>query len=84
MASRRPFQVNINKKQKTCRIMDFIVLVDNGEETKENEKRDKYLDLMLYTHNTNISRNIIKHNDDFNERTNTLLYENIALTLYSR
>ena len=29
-------------------------------------------------------RNIIKHNDDFNERTNTLLYKNIPLTLYSR
>ena len=29
-------------------------------------------------------RNIIKHNDDFNERTNTLLYKNISLTLYSR
>ena len=25
-----------------------------------------------------------KHNDDFNERTNTLLYKNIPLTLYSR
>ena len=26
----------------------------------------------------------VKHNDDFNERTNTLLYKNIPLTLYSR
>ena len=26
---------------------------------------------------------IIKHNDDFNEQTNTLLYKNISLTLYS-
>ena len=25
-----------------------------------------------------------KHNDDFNKRTNTLLYKNIPLTLYSR
>ena len=30
-------------------------------------------------------QNIIKqNNDDFNERTNTLLYKNISLTLYSR
>ena len=29
-------------------------------------------------------RNIIKHNDDFNERANTLLSKNISLTLYSR
>ena len=29
-------------------------------------------------------RNIINHNDDFNERTNTLLYKNISPTLYSR
>ena len=28
-------------------------------------------------------RNMIKHNDDFNERLNTL-YKNISLTLYSR
>ena len=28
-------------------------------------------------------RNIIKYNDDFNEWTNTLLYKNISLTLYS-
>ena len=27
-------------------------------------------------------RNIIKHNDDLNERTNTLLFKNISLTLY--
>ena len=32
---------------------------------------------MLYTHNHS-------HNNDFNERTNTLLYKNISLTLYSR
>ena len=29
-------------------------------------------------------RNIVNNNDDFNERTNTLLYKNISLTLYSR
>ena len=33
---------------------------------------------------TNIRGNIINDTDDFNERTNTLLYKNITLTLYSR
>ena len=28
-------------------------------------------------------RNIIEHNDELHERTNTLLYKNISLTLYS-
>ena len=40
---------------------------------------------MLYTNiHADVSRNIIKHNDDFNERTITLLYKNIPLTLYSK
>ena len=40
---------------------------------------------MLYTHiHADVSRDIIKHNDDFNERTNTLLYKNILLTFYSK
>ena len=39
--------------------------------------------LNTYTY-TNISGNIVNNNDDFNERTNTLLYKNISLTLYSR
>ena len=40
----------------------------------------------IHLHNTytNISGNIVNNNDDFNERTNTLLYKNIPLTLYSR
>ena len=33
---------------------------------------------------TNIYGNIVNNNDDFNERTNTLLYKNISLTLYAR
>ena len=37
---------------------------------------------LIYIHN--ICGNIVKNNDGFNERTNTLLYENISLTLYSR
>ena len=39
--------------------------------------------IQLYYAYTNIHRNIINCNDDFNKRTNTL-YKNISLTLYSR
>ena len=45
---------------------------------------------LLYSHihihyrYTNICGNIVNNNDDFNEQTNTLLYKNITLTLYSR
>ena len=48
---------------------------------------------VLYIHNTaarihitytNISGNIVNNHDNFNERTNTLLYKNIPLTLYSK
>ena len=40
---------------------------------------------LLYTHiNAYVNRDIIEHNDDFNERTNSLLYKNIPLSLYSR
>ena len=38
----------------------------------------------LHSTYTNISGNIVNNNDDFNERTNTLLYKNISLKLYSR
>ena len=36
----------INKKKRTCRIVDFIVPTDHEEKIKENEKRNKYLDLV--------------------------------------
>ena len=44
--------------------------------------------VILHAHNTytyiNICGNIVNNNDDFNERTNTLLYKNIPFTLYSQ
>ena len=49
-----------------------------------------YTPMLLYTnnhmHNTNISGNIVNNNirTSMNEWTNTLLYKNIPLTLYSR
>ena len=38
----------------------------------------------MHIHNMNISGNIVNNNDDFNERTDTLLYKNISLKLYSQ
>ena len=33
------------KEKRSCRTVDFAVLVDHRVKLKENEKRDKYLDL---------------------------------------
>ena len=49
IATRLPDLVIGKKKRKkkkwTCRIVDFAALVDHSVKIKENEKRDKYLDL---------------------------------------
>ena len=44
VSARRPDQVIINKTR-ACRIVDFAVSADYGVKLKENEKKDKYLDL---------------------------------------
>ena len=51
ISARRQDLIIINKKQKiikikrTCKIVDFAVLADNGIKLKESEKKDKYLDV---------------------------------------
>ena len=47
ISTRRPDFILIKKKRKkrTCRIVDFAVLVDPRVKLKELEKRDTYLDL---------------------------------------
>ena len=45
ISARRPDLVIINKKKGTCRIVDFAVPGDHRVKMKENEKKDKYLDL---------------------------------------
>ena len=35
----------INKKKRTCKIVDFAVPADHRVKLKESEKKDKYLDL---------------------------------------
>ena len=43
--SRRPDLIIMNKKKRTCKIVDFAVPADPRIKPKECEKKDKYLDL---------------------------------------
>ena len=43
--ARRPNLIIINKKKRTCKIVDFAVQADHRIKLKECEKKDKYLDL---------------------------------------
>ena len=45
ISARRPDLIIINNKERTCRIVEFAVWADHRVKLKENEKRDKYLDL---------------------------------------
>ena len=45
ISARRQDLMIINKKKRTCRIVDFAVPADHKVKLKECEKRDKYLDL---------------------------------------
>ena len=43
--ARRPDLIIINKKKRTCKIVDFAVSADHRIKLKECEKWDNYLDL---------------------------------------
>ena len=45
ISARRPDLIIINKKKRSCKIVDFAVPADHRIKLKECEKRDKYLDL---------------------------------------
>ena len=45
ISARRRNLIIINKKKRTCKIVDFAVPADNRIKVKECEKKDKYLDL---------------------------------------
>ena len=45
ISARRPDLIIINKKKRTCKIVDFAVPADNRIKLKELEEKDKYLDL---------------------------------------
>ena len=45
ISARRPDLIIINKKKRTCKIVDFTVPVDYRIKLKESEKKEKYLNL---------------------------------------
>ena len=45
ISARQPDLIIINKKKRTCRIVDFAVPADHRIKLKESEKKDKYLNL---------------------------------------
>ena len=45
ISARRPDLIIINKKKRTCKIVDFAVSADHKIKLKKCEKKDKYLDL---------------------------------------
>ena len=45
ISARRPDLIIINKKKRTCKIVDFAVPADHRIKLKECEKEDKYLNL---------------------------------------
>ena len=44
ISARRPDLIIINRKKRTCKIVDFAVPADHTIKLKECEKKDKYLD----------------------------------------
>ena len=45
ISARWPDLVIVNKKKRTCQIVDFSILADHRVKIKENKKRDRYVDL---------------------------------------
>ena len=45
ISARRPHLIIINKRKRTCKIVDFAVPAEHSVKLKECEKKDKYLDL---------------------------------------
>ena len=45
ISARRPDLIMINKKERTCKIEDFVVLADRRVKLKECKKKDDYLGL---------------------------------------
>ena len=56
--ARRPDLIIINKKKRTCKIVDFAVTADHRIKLKECEKKDKYLHIAREVENT------MEHADD--------------------
>ena len=60
ISARKPVLIIINKKEITCRIVDFTVPWHHEVNLKECEKKDKYLDLAR-----ELKKNVEHENDDY-------------------
>ena len=59
ISARQPDLIIINKKKRTCRIVDFAAPANHIVKLKEGEKKDKYLDLARELKNWNIEVMVI-------------------------
>ena len=71
ISARRPDLIVINKKKRTCKIVDFAVLAGHRIKLKESEKKNKYLDLARELNK------LWKHEaDDYTNHDWCILYSN--------
>ena len=59
ISNRRPGLVIINRKKRTCQIVNLAILADNGVKIKESKKRDKYRDI-----SRELKKTTIEHEGD--------------------
>ena len=69
--ARRPDLIIINKKKRTCKIVDFTVLAYHRIKLKEREKKDKYLDLAR-----ELKKTMEHYGDDYTNRDWCIWYSN--------
>ena len=62
--ARTPDLIIINKKIRTCKIVDFAVPADHRIKLKECEKKDKYFDLVIGAFGT-VTKGLLKGLEDF-------------------
>ena len=72
ISARRPDLIIINKKESTCRIVDFAVPADHRVKLKECKKRDKYLN--CYDRLLRVNKWITQHGD-------MMCYTNVSKSL---
>ena len=62
ISARRPDLIIINKKERTCKIVDFAVPADHRIKLKECKKKDKYFDLA-----TEMKKTVEHEGDDYTD-----------------
>ena len=72
ISARRPDLIIVNKKKRTCKIVDFAVPADHRIKLKECEKKDKYLDLARELKNKTMEH----EGDDYAKRDWRIRYSN--------